>query len=144
MVWNNHSQSWLFSLSRDSILAMSSARVGPPPCSACDGRFHLHGVVVDTLAAAASISGFLSYGAVWSHQARGGIGDPVNERYGAHRGMAPLVCGCPLSSNPTLEVHPLKQQEQLAKSYQVSTSTWPYSPDMGRSHRKIRKKRRIS
>ena len=39
MVWNNHSQSWLISLSRASFLAMSSARVGPPPCSASTAAF---------------------------------------------------------------------------------------------------------
>jgi hypothetical protein len=43
-----------------------------------------------------------------------------------------LLCAG-LSNNPTLEVHPLKHQDQLVKSYQVSTSTWPYSPDLGRS-----------
>ena len=84
MVWNSHSQSWVFSLSegfdsRDQLRPSRSAAM-----FGLDGRFHLLGMVVDALAAAAGISGFLGYGAVGSRQARGGIGDPVNEGYGAH------------------------------------------------------------
>jgi hypothetical protein len=49
-----------------------------------DGGQDLLGMVVRALAAAARLLGLLSDSAVGARQARSGIGDPANERYGAH------------------------------------------------------------
>ena len=49
-----------------------------------DGGHDLLGMVVDALAAAAGLLGLLGDSAVGAREARGGIGDPANEGYGAH------------------------------------------------------------
>ena len=68
----------------------------PPRRSAAvfglDGRFHLFGMVVDGLAAAAGLLGLLCDGAVAAAEARGGIGDPTTKGM-VHMGMGPFVCG---------------------------------------------------
>src|SRR5271155_2517698 len=56
-----------------------------------DGVLHRLAIAVNALPAATSKPGSLSHGATEASKTCSGVGDPANDGYGAHGGMAPRV-----------------------------------------------------